>query len=206
MSWTDERIEVLSKLWADGKSASQIATVLGGVSRNAVIGKIHRLGLSGRMKAPASRAARQRAAVAQGGRSAAPGRPFAAAAIAVAGTAAPRAMTAGALAVKVVEREAPAALYLPAIEAEVVPLHGGVTLFELSAAACRWPLGDPASDELRFCGGRCTPGEVYCRAHGELAFPARRKAKAHPGSPPSPERGSGAAQVAASATATRTGR
>ncbi|MEM0907525.1 MAG: GcrA family cell cycle regulator, partial [Pseudomonadota bacterium] len=45
MSWTDERIEELRKLWADGLSASQIADSLGGVSRNAVIGKIHRLGL-----------------------------------------------------------------------------------------------------------------------------------------------------------------
>lgn len=48
MSWTDERVEQLKKLWADGLSASQIARVLGEVTRNAVIGKVHRLGLSGR--------------------------------------------------------------------------------------------------------------------------------------------------------------
>ena len=54
MSWTDERVARLSKLWAEGRSASQIATDLGGVSRNAVIGKVHRLGLSGRAKSPAS--------------------------------------------------------------------------------------------------------------------------------------------------------
>ena len=48
MSWTDERVEVLKKLWAEGHSASQIAKQLGGVTRNAVIGKVHRLGLSGR--------------------------------------------------------------------------------------------------------------------------------------------------------------
>ena len=48
MNWTDERVETLKKLWADGLSASQIAAELGGITRNAVIGKVHRLGLSGR--------------------------------------------------------------------------------------------------------------------------------------------------------------
>src|SRR3979490_543313 len=52
MSWTDERVELLKKLWSDGLSASQIATELGGITRNAVIGKVHRLGLSGRAKSP----------------------------------------------------------------------------------------------------------------------------------------------------------
>ena len=50
MSWTDERVELLKKLWSDGLSASQIAAELGGITRNAVIGKVHRLGLSGRAK------------------------------------------------------------------------------------------------------------------------------------------------------------
>ena len=46
MAWTDDRVEVLKKMWGEGKSASQIAKELGGVTRNAVIGKVHRLGLS----------------------------------------------------------------------------------------------------------------------------------------------------------------
>src|SRR5829696_7819780 len=58
--WTDERVELLKKLWADGLSASQIAAELGGVTRNAVIGKVHRLGLSGRAKSPSSSAPRPR--------------------------------------------------------------------------------------------------------------------------------------------------
>jgi GcrA cell cycle regulator len=53
MSWTDERVELLTKLWQEGLSASRIAAELGGVTRNAVIGKVHRLGLSGRAKARA---------------------------------------------------------------------------------------------------------------------------------------------------------
>ena len=60
MSWTDERVELLKKLWSDGLSASQIAAELGGITRNAVIGKVHRLGLSGRAKAASSAAPRQR--------------------------------------------------------------------------------------------------------------------------------------------------
>ena len=60
MTWTDERVETLKKLWADGLSASQIAAELGGITRNAVIGKVHRLGLSGRAKSPSSAAPRPR--------------------------------------------------------------------------------------------------------------------------------------------------
>ena len=60
MSWTDERVETLKKLWSEGLSASQIAAELGGVTRNAVIGKVHRLGLSGRSKSPSSAAPRPR--------------------------------------------------------------------------------------------------------------------------------------------------
>ena len=52
MSWTDERVETLKRMWAEGQSASQIAKELGGVTRNAVIGKVHRLGLSNRVGAP----------------------------------------------------------------------------------------------------------------------------------------------------------
>jgi GcrA cell cycle regulator len=62
ISWTDERVELLARLWSEGFSASQIAAQLGGVTRNAVIGKVHRLGLSGRAKpnGPAAPAERSR--------------------------------------------------------------------------------------------------------------------------------------------------
>lgn len=63
MSWTDDRVEQLKKLWESGLSASQIAAELGNITRNAVIGKVHRLGLSGRAKSPHRRrlgSARQR--------------------------------------------------------------------------------------------------------------------------------------------------
>src|ERR1700740_399594 len=62
MSWTDERVELLKKLWSDGLSARQIAAELGGITRNAVIGKVHRLGLSGRAQSASSAAPRPRKA------------------------------------------------------------------------------------------------------------------------------------------------
>src|ERR1044072_1581830 len=60
ITWTDDRVDLLKRLWADGLSASQIAGELGGITRNAVIGKVHRLGLSGRAKSPSSSAPRVR--------------------------------------------------------------------------------------------------------------------------------------------------
>ena len=62
LTWSDDRVEQLKKLWEAGLSASQIAAELGNVTRNAVIGKVHRLGLSGRAKSPATAAPRQRKA------------------------------------------------------------------------------------------------------------------------------------------------
>ncbi len=62
MSWTDERVELPKKLWSDGLSASRIAAELGGITRNAVIGKVHRLGLSGRAKSASTAASHQRKA------------------------------------------------------------------------------------------------------------------------------------------------
>ena len=56
MSWTDDRVETLKRMWGEGLSASQIAKELGGVTRNAVIGKVHRLGLSNRQAAGGSKA------------------------------------------------------------------------------------------------------------------------------------------------------
>src|SRR6186997_1438649 len=60
LTWSDDRVEQLKKLWEAGLSASQIAAELGNVTRNAVIGKVHRLGLSGRAKSPSSTAPRPR--------------------------------------------------------------------------------------------------------------------------------------------------
>lgn len=159
MSWTDERIETLRRLWNDGLSASQIAAQLGGVTRNAVIGKIHRLGLSGRVKAPkAARSPQRRASPARG-------------------PAVQRVMAVGSAAVKVVEQEAPAPLAVLPAEGEVVPLHARLTLLELTPNSCRWPVGDPADDTFGFCGAPTCGTDTYCKAHTALAGPKRNKPK-----------------------------
>jgi GcrA cell cycle regulator len=152
MGWTDERVELLKKLWQDGLSASQIAKQLGGVTRNAVIGKVHRLGLSGRaapskparpvFKAP--RPARQAAAPAAPRRIAPP--PLAAAA----------------------PPPQPPVRYV-----EEAP--GAATVLTLGAHMCKWPIGDPSSDDFTFCGRRASEGP-YCVEHARIAYqPAQAK-------------------------------
>lgn len=154
MSWTDERIERLKKLWGDGLSASQIAAELGGVTRNAVIGKVHRLQLSGRVKTTATTIQRNRKAAA---------RPVARTAV--------RTVVAsrGNLAlVQTVEAEEVVA-YRPAAEV-VVPISRRISIMELREDTCRWPLGDPMQPEFVFCGGDCDVGKPYCTAHSAVAF------------------------------------
>ena len=160
MSWTDERVEQLKQHWMEGKSASQIASLLGhGLSRNAVIGKVHRLGLAGRARSPSSGISRPR-------RSAPSPAAHRAAAPRLA-AAAPR-MTRGATALAL----APRALMdaePEAFESVVVPMSLRVTIIELKEAMCRWPLGDPASSEFRYCGSHAASGP-YCPYHGGLAY------------------------------------
>ena len=154
MGWTDDRVATLKKLWLDGLSASQIAKQLGGVTRNAVIGKVHRLGLSGR--AAPSQPARP---VFKAPR---PARPVAAA------PAAPRRMVA-----ETVTHSAP----MP------VPVHrieepGSATVLTLGAHMCKWPIGDPSSDGFTFCGRRSEENGPYCHEHATVAYqPAQAKKK-----------------------------
>jgi GcrA cell cycle regulator len=157
-TWTDERVELLKKLWTDGLSASQIAAELGNVTRNAVIGKVHRLGLSGRAKdaKPAS-SAPQRA------RKAAVRAPSAPAPIA------PQAHS------NVVV--APIPLQPVVEEPEVlteddvaVPMSERVTIMDLRESMCRWPMGDPTKPDFRFCGARSITGLPYCTHHARIAY------------------------------------
>ena len=157
MSWTDERVELLRQLWLDGKSASQISTQLGhGVTRNAVIGKVHRLGLAGRAKAPSSAAASPRAASAprMSPRPASSGA---------------RTMVRGANALALSAE--PALDMRPVFQEDdiVVPMSLRVTIVDLKEAMCRWPLGDPTSSEFRYCGSPAASGP-YCAHHGRLAY------------------------------------
>ena len=160
MSWTDERVELLRKLWTEGLSASQIAAELAnGISRNAVIGKVHRLGLSGRAKAPAAAPARPRLA-----------RPVASAPRpAPERVANPISRGANALAFEPMALPAEALDPRP-VEEVVIPISERVTIMELREGMCRWPLGDPTSADFGFCGARGTIGDPYCTYHASIAY------------------------------------
>ena len=138
MTWTDERVETLKKLWTEGLSASQIAAELGGITRNAVIGKVHRLGLSGRAKSPSSAAPRPRKA-----------RPHSH--MLRVSRPSIRGNTALAQAYELeVELE-------PELVDNVIPLGQRRTLLELNEETCRWPIGDPGHPDFFFAAARPSP-------------------------------------------------
>ena len=163
MSWTDERVETLKKLWQEGHSASQIAKQLGGVTRNAVIGKVHRLGLSGR--AAPSQPTRPLYKPAR------PPRPAAASPV-HAERPAPVHGTPIARRDPVISR--------PVISQPIVPYieePGTATVLTLGAKMCKWPIGDPSSDSFSFCGRRADDGTPYCVEHARVAYQPSQKAK-----------------------------
>ena len=167
LSWTDERVELLKKLWTEGLSASQIAGRLGaGVTRNAVIGKVHRLNLSGRVQQ--QRTAQPRTPRKQREPSLAPR-------AGGSGGGMPSMPTAGNTALKPMMR---AETHVrPASLPEPQPLRlvdqakdGRVTILHLSDKTCKWPIGDPGSEEFCFCGHGPRDGSPYCEYHARLAY------------------------------------
>jgi GcrA cell cycle regulator len=155
MSWTDDRVEMLKKLWADGLSASQIAAELGGITRNAVIGKVHRLGLSGRAKAPSSSVPRPRKARA-------PSHVFRSIRASMRGN---TALAAHAVAAYEAEIEPE-----PEPLENVIPIGQRCSILELSEDKCHWPIGDPGQADFFFCGGKTVIGLPYCGYHARIAY------------------------------------
>ncbi len=149
MAWTDERIAQLKAGWEGGMTASQIAEQLGeGVSRNAVIGKAHRLGLESR-PSPVKNGDEPVAAAPAPALSAAPVAP------APAPTAAP--VVARAVAKK--------------------PARAGkaskTTLLDLNEKICKWPIGHPGDADFHFCGKASQAGFPYCTEHCLVAYQAQ---------------------------------
>lgn len=189
MSWTDERVETLKRMWNEGQSASQIAKELGGVTRNAVIGKVHRLGLSNRVggkdeedegtPAPAPAAAKPEPAP-----SPEPAPRTEAARPAAPAAAAPAAAPSSNVTTLPVRKAIiPAGQPLPpqpslneispealASVREVEKRARKLTLMELTERTCKWPIGDPATEDFWFCGLPSLPGKPYCEAHVGVAF------------------------------------
>ncbi len=165
MSWNDERVELLKKLWTDGLSASQIAARLGGVTRNAVIGKVHRLGLSGR--ATTSRMKPMRAHKRS---------------VPVARTHSVTYAVHGNVAYKPeyqTDEEFEIHVAPATVTELIIPLAERATILTLKEAMCRWPIGDPGDEQFHFCGRKSLSGMPYCEHHARVAYqPAHGRSRA----------------------------
>jgi GcrA cell cycle regulator len=155
MTWTEQKIQMLKDMWGNGFSASEIAKRLGGLTRNAVIGKAHRLKLSGR-PSPIKR---------EDG-STTPAK----------NTGMTRATTK-----KVMLRPLPMppapptnlrqtpAINRVSVEQEKRPATS-VSPLKSGERQCRWPIGDPRSADFRFCGCLAHEGLPYCTDHARMAY------------------------------------
>jgi len=174
MGWTEERIAALKSLWEEGLSASQIAARLGGVTRNAVIGKVHRLGLSGRpspLRAdPARPEAKTAAAAAPMARRVVP-QPT----LTVVRAAAPAEIRSAGQIQASTPAQAPEMIAAPVALAvakpvAVVPSGNRVSLLNITDRMCKWPLGHPGEPDFHFCGDRSLTGQPYCQTHASMAY------------------------------------
>ena len=214
MSWTDERIERLKTMWANGATASQIADELGGVSRNAVIGKAHRLGLEQRPSpvkpgeekevkkpaaaAPAAAAAPKPAAPKAEAPKAAPAAPAAPVAHAPQAATPPRSapeMQYRSIGPGGFVRQGPGdqqAPIPPAPPRRLVPAKPSpevadkTSLLELNDRICKWPIGHPGEPDFHFCGEAANPGFPYCVAHCGVAYQAQLPRRDRRPPPPLP--------------------
>jgi GcrA cell cycle regulator len=144
MDWNDERISALTRLWKQGYSAAQVARELGGVSRSAVIGKIHRLGIAGREAPSRPRAISSRVA------------------------ATPRATSHGERRTTTLQPQR-----RPAPRSEPFEVAPTATLTSLTEHGCRWPIGDPGEDSFGFCGRLRTGRGAYCQGHTPMSLGRR---------------------------------
>jgi GcrA cell cycle regulator len=206
MSWTEERIERLKKMWHDGATASQIADELGGVSRNAVIGKAHRLGLEQRPspvkpgeeketrkpapaaapkasalkpEAPRATAATPAAAAPQAGHPAPPHREIQYRSIGPGGF-----VRQGPGDQQAPIPPAPPRRLVPAKPSPEVADKTG--LLDLNDRICKWPMGHPGEPDFHFCGEPSNPGFPYCVAHCGVAYQAQLPRRDRRPPPPLP--------------------
>ena len=211
MSWTEERIERLKKMWHDGSTASQIADELGGVSRNAVIGKAHRLGLEQRpspvkpgeekeAKKPASAAAPAAAAPKAAPKAEASTEPETLAPAPPHSNFRQRQLTPQELQYRSIgpggfirqgpgEQQAPIP---PAPPRRLVPAKPSpevadkTGLLDLNDRICKWPMGHPGEPDFHFCGEQSNPGFPYCVQHCGVAYQAQLPRRDRRPPPPLP--------------------
>lgn len=155
MSWTDERVNLLKQMWGEGKTAAEIAKLLGGVTRNAVIGKAHRLKLSGRIS-PIQQNTRPETVVSR------------AHGISSEHRTAP-------VSRNLRERVMADVVTSPVMDDYIAGQE--VRLVELKERMCRWPIGDPKDENFRFCGQSSVEGLPYCNRHCRVAFQVNTRGK-----------------------------
>lgn len=168
MAWTDERIKQLRQLWSEGQSASKIAEKLGGVTRNAVIGKIHRLGLSNRSENSEKKIITKKR-----------GRPTK-----VKNTDNFQEQVDKNKDFSQINSDKIDYLHVDGVEydknklpeatlaniAELEENAKKLNLMELTERTCKWPIGDPATENFWFCGHPSEQGKPYCSTHVSIAF------------------------------------
>jgi len=218
MAWTEDRVEILKTLWAEGKSASEIAKTLGGVTRNAVIGKIHRIGHASRKlpkkatKAKRSKSKKKSPAKTRrksGKQSAGAGKknrkssrpqadnppaertpakqtvteknpPATTRPKPVETVSKPPRVPIPVRKKKIIisaDRPLPPQPSPNEISAEALALVAiaekkskRIELMKLTESTCKWPVGDPATDDFWFCGLPSETSQPYCKAHSALAY------------------------------------
>ena len=186
MAWSDERVAILKKMWLDGNSASEIAKALGNITRNAVIGKVHRLGLSNRDTNVSKAGATSNKAIKGVKRGRPPkinkepkkrgrpqkikgpkdfnestterGKP-----ISASGTNG-RSNDSKLEVVSDLSEETLKDLLKVEMKSKKI------SLMDLTERTCKWPIGDPATDAFWFCGHEAEPGKPYCKTHISIAF------------------------------------
>ena len=181
MSWTDDRVEVLKKLWVEGQSASQIAKELGGVTRNAVIGKVHRLGLSNRATSSSSSKSDTKSKTSVKSMSDTKRVSNKTSTSKVTSANSPSEPRSNVTSLR--RQIIPAGQPLPpqpsaneispealARVSEIEKKAKRISLLELTERTCKWPVGDPATEEFWFCGLPSQAGKPYCEAHVGVAF------------------------------------
>ncbi len=205
MSWTEERIDRLKKMWHDGATASQIAEELGGVSRNAVIGKAHRLGLEQRpspVKAGEEKEAKKSAPAAAAPKPAAPksDAPKTAPVASPVQSTEPRRPLQSEIQYRSIgpggfirqgpgEQQAPIP---PAPPRRLVPAKPSpevadkTSLLDLNDRICKWPIGHPGEPDFHFCGQQANPGFPYCVQHCGVAYQAQLPRRDRRPPPPLP--------------------
>lgn len=148
MSWTDERVAMLRKLWGDGRTAAEIAKALGnGFTRNAVIGKAHRLKLSSRLSPVPSVPVRTKAHDATPHVNRRPA------------------------------NHAPRVKASSVAQVARVIQTKNVNMFDLKERMCRWPLGDPKEPGFSFCGCNTVAGLPYCEDHAMMAYQINKRSR-----------------------------